>query len=101
MSGSRPLLPGRHVQPGLLPDEQLAPSQSRITLRAEEKALRVTCWGPKPGHLLRTAFLWYDNAPGVVARSPELAALSLSVAEVGCEALSFDLALIFFFVGEQ
>ena len=35
------LLRGQHVQPGLLSEEQLAPSQSRITLRAEEKALRV------------------------------------------------------------
>ena len=35
------MLAGWYVQPGLLPDEQLAPSQSRITLRAEEKALRV------------------------------------------------------------
>ena len=31
--------------------EQLAPSRSRITLEPKEKALRVTCWGPKPGHL--------------------------------------------------
>ena len=36
------MLPGWYVQPGLLPDEHLAPSQSRITLRAEKKALRVT-----------------------------------------------------------
>ena len=35
------MLAGQYVQPGLLPDEQLAPSQSRITLRAEGKALRV------------------------------------------------------------
>ena len=35
------VLPGRYVQPGLLPDEQLAASQSRIILRAERKTLRV------------------------------------------------------------
>ena len=35
------VLPGQYVWAGLLIEEQLAPSQSLITLRAEEKALRV------------------------------------------------------------